>query len=67
MEHFKNKVRGSKLSRRGEEESAAGGLAGGVVGPVAVQSGDAPFNALAEAGKAAIHDQQCYQCYLPRD
>ncbi len=20
-----------------------------------------------EAGKAAIHDQQCYQCYLPRD
>src|SRR5579871_3904395 len=34
------------------------GLAEGVVGPVAVQPDHAPFDALAEAGKAAVLDDR---------
>src|SRR4051794_38644607 len=36
----------------------SGDLAAGVVGPVAIQSGDAPFDALAETGKSAILDDR---------
>src|SRR5436305_5838174 len=39
-------------------QSGSCGLAAGVIGPVTVKSGDAPFDALAEAGKAAILDDR---------
>src|SRR6185437_10321342 len=35
-----------------------GGAAHGVIGPVAVQPGDAPFDALAKTGKSAILDDR---------
>ena len=39
-------------------ESGPGGLAARVVGPVAIEPGHAPFDALAEAGKAAVLDDR---------
>src|SRR3981189_1588135 len=38
--------------------SGPGGLAEGVVGPVAIEPGDAPFDTLAKAGKAAVLDDR---------
>ena len=65
-EHFKNKMderveirRDADVaaeSRRGQ--SGPGGPAAGIVGPVAVEPGHAPFDALAEAGKAAVLDDR---------
>src|SRR5471030_727459 len=39
-------------------KSGPGGLAEGIVGPVAVKPGHAPFDALAEAGKTAVLDDR---------
>src|SRR5947207_7225272 len=47
-----------KFRRESELKSGPCGLAAGVIGPVAVKPGDAPFDALAEAGKAAILDDR---------
>src|ERR1700761_9511752 len=62
-EHFKNKKIGPRKAARsqfsGNRWSPAlrlGGPAHGIIGPVAVEPGDAPFDALAEAGKTAILD-----------
>ena len=64
-EHFKNKMEVdpkraglAPLFRGIRPESGPGGLAAGVIGPVAIKSGDAPFDSLAEAGKAAILDDR---------
>src|SRR5436190_6709578 len=65
-EHFKNKnARDPKTKGAGPHqsekirlESGPCRLAAGVVGPVAVKPGDAPFDALAEAGKATILDDR---------
>src|SRR5687767_11314358 len=38
--------------------SGLGGLAAGIIGPVAIEPGHAPFDALAEAGKAAVLDDR---------
>src|SRR5882724_9856972 len=62
-EHFKNKIslgvyrpRISPVKQIGE--SGPGGLAARIIGPVAIEPGDAPFDALAEAGKAAVLDDR---------
>src|SRR3979490_2891778 len=46
------------LSAEFSLESGPCCLAAGIIGPVAVKPGDAPFDALAEAGKAAILDDR---------
>src|SRR6478752_743638 len=65
-EHFKNKnARGPTPNGAGAHqqekispESGPCRLAAGVIGPIAVKPGDAPFDALAEAGKAAVLDDR---------
>src|SRR5450631_4580117 len=47
---------GEKAARR--PRSGLGGLAAGIIGPVAVEPGHTPFDALAEAGKAAVLDDR---------
>src|SRR3979490_3101095 len=46
------------LSAEFSLESGPCCLAAGIIGPVAVKPGDAPFDALAEAGKAAVLDDR---------
>ena len=63
MEHFKNKIRKDvkatgALAAKRVRKSGAGGLAARIVGPVAIEPGHAPFDALAEAGKAAVLDDR---------
>src|SRR5436190_24110184 len=58
-EHFKNKMGGRPSGRRNSQiPSGPGGLAEGIIGPVAVEPGDAPFDALAKAGKTAVLDDR---------
>src|ERR1700716_1829599 len=45
-------------SEKPSRQSGPGGLAARIIGPVAVEPGHAPFDALAEAGKAAILDDR---------
>src|ERR1700759_1364951 len=69
MEHFKNKKQGAsgsapsptatdwKVSASDRRRRLGpGGLAQGVIGPVAVEPGQAPLHGLAITGKAAILD-----------
>src|SRR5471030_986821 len=69
LEHFKNKSAEEALceqpqspaGKSGSEtarKSGAGRLAAGIIGPVAIEPGDAPFDALAETGKSAILDDR---------
>src|SRR3569832_1567369 len=44
--------------RRMRQESGPGGLAARIIGPVAIEPGHAPFDALAEAGEAAVLDDR---------
>src|SRR6516162_10647647 len=46
-------------------ESGPGRLAGGVIGPVAVEPGDTPFNALIVAGETAILDDRVVNAAYP--
>src|SRR4051812_24738152 len=48
------RVRPAKFQIR----SGPGGLAQGIIGPVAVEPGDAPLDALAKAGKTAVLDDR---------
>src|SRR5258707_2877132 len=43
---------------KANRKSGPGGPAAGIIGPVAVEAGHAPFDALAEAGKAAVFDDR---------
>src|SRR5450631_137803 len=53
---------GSKRLRRDEKpdsgKSGPGGPAARIIGPVAIEAGHAPFDALAEGGKAAVLDDR---------
>src|ERR1700744_6466040 len=65
-EHFKNKngdahFRAAGLSRTFPKMALKSGLradTGGVTGPIAIKPGDAPFDPLVIAGKAAILDDR---------
>src|SRR5580693_834953 len=65
-EHFKNKSSLASTRRRRRsfqaesvrQRSGRGGLAGRVIGPVAVEAGDAPVDTLAVAGKSAVLDDR---------
>src|SRR5260370_22356857 len=57
-EHFKNKIRRGAKRTVGGRESGPGGPAARVVGPVAIEPGHAPLDALAEPGKAAVLDDR---------
>src|ERR1700730_3791281 len=47
-----------RFGKNGPAKSGPGGLAAGIIGPVAIEPGHAPFDALAEAGKTAILDDR---------
>src|SRR3954462_11884375 len=58
-EHFKNKMAGQAFRpAKFRIPSGPRGLAEGIVGPVAVEPGDTPFDALAKAGKTAVLDDR---------
>src|SRR6476469_5601130 len=59
----RTKNKGAKIKRRPRapqlsfaENLGLGCLAGGVIGPIAVEADHTPFNPLAEAGEAAVLD-----------
>src|SRR5437762_11682900 len=58
-EHFKNKMDGHAFRlAKFQIPSGPGGLAEGIIGPVAVEPGDAPLDALAKAGKTGVLDDR---------